>query len=86
MARSDEQHSHSPDEPVREGDVLGLGGAAVPKSPDDPHTEYDPESIHKRQRRASGEVEPTLHDDNLEHGAGATGIDMGGGGAGTDVE
>ena len=86
MARSDGKHSHSTDEPVREGDVLGLGGARVPKTPGDPHTEYDEASIRQRHRRATAETDSALHDDNLDHGAGATGIDMGGGGSGTDVE
>ena len=29
------------DQPVREGDILGLGGAAVPKSSDEPSTSFE---------------------------------------------
>jgi hypothetical protein len=57
MARSDEQHPVNDksvelmsDEP-RKGDVLGLSGSEVPKTPD-PSTEYDPESIAQRPESA----------------------------------
>lgn len=66
----------------REGDVLGIGGTVVPKAPGDPTTEHDPESVRKRHDRAMGdEVVRRPADD--QHGA--TGIDMGAGGHGTDV-
>ena len=75
------KRDRSDDEPVREGDILGLGGAAVPKSPADKTSER------------SGEHE-ALHDEDDEgkrdsayrRSPGATGIDMGAGGSGTDVE
>jgi hypothetical protein len=73
------------DGPARTGDVLGLGGAAVPKSPGDPTTEYDDESIAQRRRRAGGTDEPATTPDTTES-HGATGIDMGAGGSGTDIE
>jgi hypothetical protein len=57
MARSDEQQPVNDksvelmsDEP-RKGDVLGLSGSEVPKTPD-PSTEYDPESIAQRPETA----------------------------------
>ena len=31
--------------------ILGLGGTEVPKSPTDPTTEYDDESIARRRNR-----------------------------------
>jgi hypothetical protein len=75
------KHDREDDEPVRQGDVLGLGGAAVPKSPND-----------KRSDRSRDDG--ALHDDEEDRdrdtayrrGHGATGIDMGAGGSGTDVE
>lgn len=70
------------DEIVREGDVLGLGGAVVPKAPGDPTTEHDEASLAKRRSRALGD-EPTgvAAVDPTKQG-GATGIDMGSGGQG----
>ena len=73
------------DGPTRTGDVLGLGGAVVPKSPGDPTTEYDEESAAQRRRRAAGADEPALPADTTRS-PGATGIDMGAGGSGTDIE
>ena len=72
----------------REGDVLGLGGAAVPKMPGDPVTENDPESTRRRRARALGTEEDPRVDrkDPYQQGKGATGIDMGAGGSGTDIE
>ena len=71
----------------RPGDVLGLSGSEVPKSPDDPRTEYDPASIAKRRQRAAEAGEPGVAaPDETERGAGATGIDMGAGGTGTDIK
>jgi len=72
------------DRPARAGDVLGLGGAAVPKSPGDPTTEYDEEAVAQRRRRAGGADEPEIIETNRS--SGATGIDMGAGGSGTDIE
>jgi hypothetical protein len=72
------------DEPVRQGDVLGLGGSAVPKTPGDPSTEFDDESRARRQARA-GEAD-LVSDTDRTRTPGATGIDMGAGGTGTDVE
>jgi hypothetical protein len=73
------------DEPVRQGDVLGLGGAAVPKEPGDPSTEFDDASQARRRERASGE-DDLVRESDTTRTPGATGIDMGAGGTGTDVE
>jgi hypothetical protein len=93
MDRSDEaKHSGSTGEFAsgggqsgREGDVLGLGNSPVPKGPGDPGTEYDAESVRHRRERVTNAAEEDQRSRDLEHGAGATGIDMGAGGGGTDV-
>ena len=57
MARVDEQKPVNDEnveavtEELRKGDVLGLSGSEVPKTPD-PSTEYDPESIAQRPESA----------------------------------
>ena len=66
--------------------ILGLGGAPVPKTADDPVTEYDDESVAQRQARMhDGEVENVQQEDPDRQRSGATGIDMGAGGQGTHV-
>lgn len=72
------------DEPVRQGDVLGLGGSAVPKSPADPTTDFDEEARARRHARAL-EDEMGAGTDTTRT-PGATGIDMGAGGSGTNIE
>ena len=86
MDRSDERRNDDvADTPAREGDVLGLGGTAVPKAPGDPTTEYDADSVAQRRARArAGEAEDAAAPADTDS-AGATGIDMGAGGHGTDV-
>jgi hypothetical protein len=81
--RADEA-STDRDVPAREGDILGLGGIVVPKSASDPSTEFDDESIARRRAR-SGEDELDRRND-MPRTPGATGIDMGSGGSGTDIE
>lgn len=73
------------DMPKRQGDILGLGGAVVPKAANDPGTEYDEESIARRRARSAPLDEPTA-DPNMSRGTGATGVDMGTGGHGTDIK
>jgi hypothetical protein len=66
------------------GDVLGLGGSAVPKMPGDPSASYDPKSVEQRRERALSDEtseSPTV----TERSAGATGVDMGAGGTGTGL-
>lgn len=67
--------------------ILGLGGTPVPKTPGDPTTEYDDESVAQRRARLhQGEAEAeAARDDGDQSGPGATGIDMGAGGDGTDI-
>jgi len=88
MAHDDKsQRDRSDEEPRRQGDVLGLGGAAIPKSSTDTNTEFDEESIARRHSRALAEDDDKQRDETaFRHGSGATGIDMGAGGSGTDVE
>ena len=91
MARLDEQKPVNDEnvEPVsdepRKGDVLGLSGSEVPKTPD-PSTEYDPESI--AQRPESARICDMLglaeKGEELTPNAGATRFDNGSGGSGVD--
>ena len=69
----------------RTGDVLGLGGAAVPKTAGDPSAEQDPESIAKRRSRMREEGDEGSGV-TVDRSPGATGIDMGSGGSGTDIK
>ena len=76
------------DEKITSG-ILGLGGTPVPKAPGDPSTEYDAESVAQRRARmhqgeAEAEAEADARDESNQH-AGATGVDMGAGGHGTDI-
>ena len=68
--------------------ILGLGGKPVPKTPGDPSTEYDADSVSQRRARLhEGEAEADeAHEDNDRQGSVATGIDMGAGGQGTGVK
>jgi hypothetical protein len=89
MDRADEKRDRNDaDEVDRTGDVLGLGGSTVPKTPGDPSASTDPESA--RRRRARGmDTEDDPHvdrDDPYKPGKGAAGIDMGAAGRGTDIE
>lgn len=81
MSRTVDVRKGDTDPEVRQGDVLGLSGTEVPKTPGDPSAEHDPESVAKRRARARGAEEPTSAQDNRQ--GGATGIDMGAGGQGT---
>ena len=84
MDRSDEKKTA--DEATRSGDVLGLGGSTVPKMPGDPSASDDPESVRQRRERALEDEHTGLRpDDPFKPGHGATGIDMGAGGRGTDI-
>lgn len=73
------------DDKVTSG-VLGLGGTQVPKSPTDPTTEYDEESIARRRNRMATDEEATTQEDSNRQRSGATGIDMGSGGQGTHIK
>jgi hypothetical protein len=70
--------------------ILGLGGTPVPKSPTDPTTEYDAESVSQRRARMhegerDADADAEARENPKSDHAGATGIDMGAGGHGTDV-
>lgn len=70
------------DDKVTNG-ILGLGGSPVPKDPADPVASADEESVQRRRDRLhEGEAGAT---GAAEQKPGATGIDMGAGGEGTDV-
>ena len=88
MDRHDEsRHVNDTDEsssPTQTGDVLGLGGSPVPKMPGDPSASSDPESARRRRERAREDEEPLSREEAEQH-SGATGIDMGAGGEGTDI-
>ena len=88
MDRHDEsRHVNETDEspsPTQTGDVLGLGGSPVPKMPGDPSASSDPESARRRRERAREDEEPLSREEGERH-SGATGIDMGAGGGGTDI-
>lgn len=84
MDRSDERKEN------RSGDVLGLGGT-VPRERDDltrgHATEEDEARRRRRMNEGADELAPGAGGStNVHRGPGATGIDMGGGGEGTDVE
>jgi hypothetical protein len=88
MDRYDEKRDRNDADELgsREGDVLGLGGSSVPKSPGDPSASNDPESVRRRRMRAKDtEAEGVRDDDPYRQSKGAAGIDMGAGGRGTDV-
>ena len=89
MDRYDERKDANDTDEVRtvQGDVLGLGGSAVPKMPGDPSASNDPESARRRRERAMGtEEDPGVRQEDPDRQrAGATGIDMGAGGQGTHI-
>jgi hypothetical protein len=85
----DSKHVNDTDESnadTRDADVLGLGGSVVPKAPGDPSASSDPESVRRRRARAMGSDEDSgsRHEGDRQ-GSGATGVDMGAGGQGTDL-
>lgn len=92
MDRYDEKKPvHNPDahrdDDERTGDVLGIGGTAVPKEPGDPSTDYDEKSRAQRRQRLRQPAAPGVSEtEDSDRGGGATGIDMGGGGTGTDIK
>ena len=90
MDRSDERRNLSEADELgsstQDGDVLGLGGTAVPKTPGDPSASNDPAAVRRRRERAmSSDADAGSRQDGDQQLSGATGIDMGSGGQGTDV-
>ena len=86
MDHDKKKHDRTDDEPVRQGDILGLGGAAVPKSPADSMTSSERISGVGSRSIRDAEDESNERDTAFKRRPGATGIDMGAGGTGTDVE
>jgi hypothetical protein len=88
MDRYDEsRHVNDTDESPanpQSGDVLGLSGSPVPKMPGDPSASSDPESAGRRRERARKDETASEEEGDRQH-AGATDIDMGYGGHGTDI-
>ena len=87
MDRYDEKNDIPATDEVsgQKGDVLGLSDY-VPKEPGDPIASDDPASARKRRERMrEGEFEDKRDDDPYRQSKGATGIDMGAGGRGTDI-
>jgi hypothetical protein len=82
-----EQEVTVDDDKITSG-ILGLGGAPVPKAPGDPSAADDERSVARRRARIRmAEEEEAERAEESEHRhAGATGIDMGAGGEGTDIE
>jgi len=70
----------------RTGDILGLGSGPIAKGPDDPSTAYDPESVSQRRSRMHESPDQLATDQTPDRTPGVTGIDMGSGGTGTDIE
>ena len=73
----------------RVGDVLGLGnisGSSVRNVESTPRHESDAEHRHHRMNEGADEVTPTATATTPNRASGATGIDMGSGGEGTDLE
>lgn len=70
----------------RTGDILGLGSGPIAKGPDDPSTQYNPESVARRRSRMHDASDELATDRTPDRTSGATSIDMGSGGTGTDIE
>ncbi|CAN5669016.1 hypothetical protein BH23ACI1_BH23ACI1_16740 [soil metagenome] len=75
------------DDPVREGDILGLGGSAVPKAPGDPSASDDPAAAaQRRSRMREGEASDSSRDEGTMDTFGSTSTDMGAGGTGNIID
>jgi hypothetical protein len=74
------------DEPRREGDILGLGGATPPRSSTDPATSFEHDVTRNSESIRDEDEDMREGDTAFKRSPGATGIDMGAGGSGTDVE
>lgn len=86
MADNETKRDRNDEEPVRQGDILGLGGALPPKSSNEPSTSFETD-VTRNSESIGEEDEDMRHGDTAyKRSPGATGIDMGAGGSGTDVE
>ncbi len=69
----------------RVGDVLGLGSVTGSSDPHEHGRPRESDAEHRHHRMSEGADEITPAPTTPERHSGATGIDMGAGGAGTDV-
>lgn len=71
-------------------DILGLGGPDSNvknlEGTERSSSIHESESERRRRRMSEGADELTPEPTGMNHGSGATGIDMGAGGEGTDIE
>jgi membrane protein involved in colicin uptake len=85
---SDRPADRREDEPAREGDVLGLGGTAVPKAPGDPTASRSPEAVARQRarRREDEAADRAARESDSEDSFGSTSVDMGAGGKGNTIK
>jgi hypothetical protein len=77
------------DRSKREGSVLGLGDAGssiINREPGRPSSETEESKRRRRMSEGADELTPSVEGMSKSGGHGATGIDMGAGGGGTDIE
>ena len=86
MADNKTKRDRNDDEPVREGDILGLGGVVPPKSSNEPSTSFEKDATRNSESTREEDEDMRQGDTAYKRSSGATGIDMGAGGSGTDVE
>jgi len=70
----------------RVGDVLGLGNASGSSVRNLEPAHHESDTEHRRRRMSEGADELTPTATAPDRSSGATGIDMGSGGEGTDLE
>jgi hypothetical protein len=75
----------TPKSDAREGDILGLGNAGNATHHDPLNASDETARRHRRMNEGADELTPDTAS-APEHGSGATSIDMGAGGDGTDIE
>jgi len=85
MARRKDRSSSRP------GEVLGLGGTDTTVNRESTTTRpassaSDDARRHRRMNEGADELVPSTESTPAQHGSGATGIDMGSSGEGTDIE
>lgn len=83
MDRSDERNE------TRTGDVLGLGSSGGTDTIEPRADAAEEDQQRRRERMSEGADDKTsgaTESGGVHRGAGATGVDMGAGGEGTDVE
>jgi hypothetical protein len=86
MDDNQKNRDRSDAEPKREGDILGLGGATVPSRSNDPSTSFEQDVTRNSESVRDEDEDMREGDTAYKRSPGATGIDMGAGGSGTDVE